>query len=192
MTNRLAPLEPPYAPEIETLLARYPKQDGYLLSLFRTFANSPRFLGRGVPNLLDKESPLALRDREIVILRVTANYGCEYEWGVHVAIFARAARLSDAQVAATRLADADNEIWELRERRLIAAVDGFCSPAARPGEVIDAFTEDWTAVQQLEIINLCGAYHTVSMVANLAGLAPESFAARFPGAGSQTAASSTT
>ena len=60
MSNRLSPLEPPFAPEIDTLLARYPRQEGYLLTLFRTFANSARFLQRGVPNLLDKDSPLAL------------------------------------------------------------------------------------------------------------------------------------
>lgn len=180
MSNRLAPLAPPFAPDIDAALARYPRQDGYLLSLFRTFAHSLRFLQRGVPNLLDKESPLALREREIVILRVTAHYGCEYEWGVHVAIFSKAARLTEAQVAATRLAGAQSDVWEAREQRLIAAVDGLCSRAALAGEVLDTFTEDWSRAQQLEIINLCGAYHTVSIVANVAGPAPESFAARFP------------
>ncbi len=180
MSNRLAPLEPPYAPEIETLLARYPRQKGYLLTLFRTFANSARFLQRGVPNLLDKESPLALRDREIVILRVTANYDCAYEWGVHVAVFARAAKLSEAQVASTRLVGPVSGVWTPGEQRLIAAVDAFCRDGALAGEAVDAFTEDWTTAQQLEILALCGAYHTVSLVARLAQLPPEPFAARFP------------
>lgn len=53
----------------------------YLLQLFRVFANSPRFLKKGALNLLDKDSPLTLRQREIVILRVCANNDCEYEWG---------------------------------------------------------------------------------------------------------------
>ncbi|MEQ9505952.1 MAG: carboxymuconolactone decarboxylase family protein [Hyphomonas sp.] len=182
MSNRLAPLDAPYAPEIETALARYPRQEGYLLTLFRTFANSARFLQRGVPNLLDRESPLSLREREIVILRVTANYGCEYEWGVHVAIFAKPARLTEAQVAATRLAVPESYVWDAREGRLIAAVDALCGGATLQGDRLDAFTEDWSKVQQLEIINLCGAYHTISMVANVAGLPPESFASRFPAA----------
>jgi alkylhydroperoxidase family enzyme len=179
MSNRLAPLEPPYAPEIEAALARYPRQDGYLLALFRTFANSLRFLQRGVPNLLDRESPLALRDREIVILRVTAHFGCKYEWGVHVAIFAKAARLTPAQVAATRQPVPDSDVWDAREARLVSVVDGLCRVAGLTGAQLDAFTEDWSKVQQLEIINLCGAYHTVSMVANIAGLPLEPFAARF-------------
>lgn len=180
MSNRLVPLEPPFAPEIETLLARYPRQDGYLLTLFRTFANSARFLQRGVPNLLDKDSPLVLRYREIVILRVTANYDCEYEWGVHVAICARAAKLTEEQVSATRRLGSDASVWNLRERRLIAAVDDFCHKGALSEGVLDAFTEDWSKAEQLEIIALCGAYHTVSLVANAARLAPEPFAARFP------------
>jgi len=180
MSNRLAPVEPPFAPDIDALLARYPRQEGYLLTLFRTFANSARFLQRGVPNLLDRESPLALRDREIVILRVTANFGCEYEWGVHVAIFARAAKFSDAQVAATRGSGPGSDVWAPREQRLIAAVDAFCREGALAADAIDAFTEDWTTAQQLEILALCGAYHTISLVARLAQLPPEPFAARFP------------
>ena len=86
MTNTLNPIKEPFPEDIVKLLSRYPKIDGYLLTLFRTFANSQRFLEKGVPNLLDEESPLKIRDREIVILRVTANNNCEYEWGIHVTV----------------------------------------------------------------------------------------------------------
>ena len=88
MSNSLHPIKEPFPEEIASLLAQYPTVDGYLLALFKTFANSQRFLEKGVPNLLDEESPLPLRVREIVILRVTANKNCEYEWGVHVAFLA--------------------------------------------------------------------------------------------------------
>jgi Carboxymuconolactone decarboxylase family len=131
MSRRLQPLEAPYAPDVAALLERYPKQGGYLLTLFRTFANSKRFLERGVANLLDKESPLPLRQREIVILRVTANLDCEYEWGVHVAAFGRAARFSDAQIAATRLAEADAPCWTAEEALLLRVVDELCAKGAR-------------------------------------------------------------
>ena len=94
----LKPLESPFKPEIDQVLENYPKQDGYLLKRFRVFANGQRFLKKGVPNLLDKQSPLSLRECEIVILRVCANNQCEYEWGVHVAIFASYVSLSGAQI----------------------------------------------------------------------------------------------
>lgn len=180
MTNRLAPLEPPFSTDVADLLSRYPSQDGYLLSLFRTFANSSRFLAKGVPNLLDRDSPLTLREREIVILRVSANFGCEYEWGIHVAIFARAARLTEAEIAATHPGTKDHAVWKPRERRLIAAVDAFCRHGMLENSAVDAFADDWTKAQQLEIAALCGAYHTISVVAHLASLPPEPFAASFP------------
>jgi alkylhydroperoxidase family enzyme len=94
MKQTLTPIEPPYASNIEAILKNYPKQQGYLLKLFRVFANSERFLLKGVPNLLDKDSPISLREREIVILRVCANNACEYEWGVHVTIFSQHANLT--------------------------------------------------------------------------------------------------
>jgi len=38
----------------------------------------------------------------------------------------------------------------------------------------------WTQAQQLEILALCGNYHTVSFVANTVQLPPEKPSARFP------------
>ncbi len=180
MTRRLQPLEAPFPPDIAARLARYPQQDGYLLALFRTFANSQRFLEKGVPNLLDRDSPLALRQREIIILRVTANLDCAYEWGVHVAIFARAAKLTEAQTAATRLGPWDADCWSPEERLLVRVVDEVCAHAGVTPGTLPEFEATWTLDQQLEILALCGAYHTVAFVANTARLAAEPFAARFP------------
>ena len=178
MTNALTPLEEPFSAQVNAALARYPRQNGYLLTLFRTFANSVRFLEKCVPNLLDKESPLDLRTREIIILRVTANRNCEYEWGVHVAIFSNAARLSDDQITATRASNAD--CWSPKERRLISAIDQLCEQGTVDDAALATLQADWTKEEQLEIIALCGTYSTISMVANVARLQPENFAATFP------------
>lgn len=177
MTNHLSPLPEPWPEDIARLLANYPNSDGYILSLFRTFANSRRFLKKGVPNLLDRDSPLDLRTREIVILRVTANLRCAYEWGVHAAIFAKAAKFTPEQVAATTQREIDPALWRPGEVRLIRAVDEVCRNAALSPAMRATFEEDWSAEQQLEILALCGAYHTVSFVANIAGLPHEAFVA---------------
>ena len=183
MRNILGPLDRPMRPEIEAILKNYPQQDGYLLTLFRTFANSERFLQKAVPNLLDKESPLSLRQREIVILRTTANRNCEYEWGVHVAIFAQAAGFSDAQIAATRYPAEDRGLWDAHEHLLIRCVDQLCEKGTVEDTDLCHFQEIWSLEQQLEIMALCGTYHTVSFVANTARLAGEDFGARFPQTG---------
>ncbi len=177
---RLTPLEPPYPPAVERLLGAYPQRGGVLLSLFRTFANSLRFLRKGVVNLLDEQSPLTLRQREIAILRVTANCRCEYEWGVHVAAFAKQARLDADAVAATCAPDARPLCWTPEERVLIAAIDDLCRTARMSQDTRLAFEATFELDQQLEIIALCGNYHTIAYVANVAGLTPEPFAPRFP------------
>lgn len=180
MANPLAPLEAPFPAEVSHVLDAYPQQDGYILSLFRTFANSLRFLKKGVPNLLDRDSPIDLRTREIVILRTTANRNCEYEWGVHVAIFARAAKLTDAQVTATRIDSID--CWSEDERALIDAIDQLCSTGNLTEATRSEFQSKWAKEQQLEILALVGTYSTISFVANVARLPAESFATRFPSA----------
>jgi alkylhydroperoxidase family enzyme len=179
MANELKPLVEPYSADIAAALARYPQQNGYLLTLFRTFANSLRFLKKGVPNLLDKESPLPLRIREIVILRTTANLGCEYEWGVHVSAFGGAARLDETQITQTRKSRIDYALWSLAEATLIRAIDQFCADGRMANDTQALFEEHWTLEQQLEILALCGTYHTISYVANTAKLDAEPFGARF-------------
>lgn len=180
MTHVLTPLEAPFSDEIGEVLNSYPQQDGYILSLFRTFANSLRFLKKGVPNLLDKGSPLPLRVREIVILRTTAKHNCEYEWGVHVTVFASAAQLSTAQVAATRDDAVDPDLWAPHETNLLHALDQLCAKGCIDNVTLAVFQKVWNKEQQLEIFALCGTYHTISFVANNARLANEPFGARFP------------
>ena len=179
MTNVLKPLQDPIPEPQASILKNYPQQNGYLLSLFKTFANSERFLLKGVPNLLDKESPLSLRQRELVILRVTANNNCEYEWGVHVAIFGEAAQLSADEIRATT-EPLDNTVWPHDEALLISVVDQLCGHGQLDKDTKSAFQQTWSLEEQLEILALCGTYHTVSFVANVAELENEPFGSRFP------------
>ncbi len=182
MTNRLIPLDEPYAPEIAAALEKYPQVDGYLLTLFRTFANSHRFLTKGVPNLLDAESPLSLREREIVILRTTANRNCEYEWGVHVTVFGSPAGFSDEQIAATRTEKwaSGSGVWSDQELVLLNAVDELCAEGTLSDELLSRFQETFKVEQQLEICALVGTYTTISLVANVARLENEPFGVPFP------------
>lgn len=180
MPEKLQPIDEPFADDIAAVLKHYPQQNGYLLKLFRTFANSLRFLNKGVPNLLDKESPLSLREREIVILRITANLNCEYEWGVHVTIFAKAAGFSDEQVAATKTGAPDTSCWNAREQLLLKAVDELCDQGGITAATYDDVAKTWSREEQLEILALAGTYHTVSFVANTSGIGNEPFGAEFP------------
>lgn len=180
MANALKPIDEPYPADVAAIFENYPKVDGYILKLFRTFANSVRFLKKGVPNLLDKDSPLPMRLREITILRVTANNNCEYEWGVHVTAFSAHVKLTDAQIRATRLSDHRAPCWSSEEALLIKAVDDLCESGKVQDDTYAEFQKTWSLEQQLEILALCGTYHTVSFVANTSRIGNEDFAAPFP------------
>ena len=99
---RIAPAEAPYPPQIAAELARIMPEGVEPLVLFRTLAKSPRVFEKTFAGGLLDKGPLSLRQREIVIDRTTARLGCEYEWGVHIALFAERAGFSREQVAATQ------------------------------------------------------------------------------------------
>jgi len=180
MSYQLKTIEPPYSNETEALLSHYPKPNGYLLKLFRVFANSTRFLRKGVLDLLDRGSPIKMRHRELVILRTCANNNCEYEWGVHVAGFAKHVGFTDQQIKATRLGRSDSNCWNSDESVLLQSVDELCYSGSLSPETRNRFQSLFTVEQQLEIFALCGNYHTVSFVANTAEIGCEPFGAKFP------------
>src|SRR5882762_6370284 len=108
--SRIAPLEPPYAPEIHEQFDRIMRGAPPLM-LFRVIAGNARAWEKFRAGSLLDRGPLSLREREIVIDRTCALTRCEYEWGVHVAIFAKAAKLSDEQIRATVLESAGATCW---------------------------------------------------------------------------------
>src|SRR5262245_52034224 len=83
---RIAPLEPPYSAEVQADFAKLMRGAPPLL-LFRTVARNPRVLQRFMAGALLDRGSIALRSRELMILRTCARCGAEYEWGVHVAVF---------------------------------------------------------------------------------------------------------
>ena len=177
--SRLAPLAPPYAPQIQEQFDRIMRGAPPLL-LFRTIAVSARAWKKfSAGGLLDR-GPLSLREREIVIDRTCARTGCEYEWGVHVTAFAAAARLTDEQVRATVLGEANDPCWCAAERALLSAVDALHLRATLSDAEFAALSAHYDETKILEIMLLCGFYRTVSYLANGLALPPEATAARFP------------
>ena len=177
--SRIAPLEPPYAPEIGEQFDRIMRGAPPLM-LFRVIAGNARAWEKfRAGGLLDR-GPLSLREREVVIDRTCARTGCEYEWGVHVSAFAEAAHLTDAQVRATVLEGADAPCWSAAEQALIAAVDALHVRASLSDDEFKALSAHYDDAKILEIILLCGFYRTVSYLANGLALLLEAKAARFP------------
>jgi alkylhydroperoxidase family enzyme len=178
--SRIAPAEPPYEPQIAAELERIMPKGVPPLVLFRTLARSPRVFARlFAGGLLDK-GPFSLRQREIVIDRTTARLGCEYEWGVHIALFAERAGLTPQQTAATVSGANDAACWTAGEQALIALVDDLVDRRTIADETWHRLTQHFDEAQILEAIALVGYYHTISFLCRGLDLPLESYAARFP------------
>jgi alkylhydroperoxidase family enzyme len=176
---RIAPLEPPYAADIQADFDAIMRGAPPLV-LFRVMAKNARTWQKfRAGGLLDKGA-LTLRQREIVIDRTTALNKCEYEWGVHVAIFAKAAEFNDEQVRATVDGDASAPCWSAAEQALLRTVDALHHRATLSDEEFAALASHYSEAQIFEIFLLCGFYRTVSYLANGLKLPLEQTAARFP------------
>src|SRR3954470_2344968 len=176
---RIAPLEPPYAPDLAEQFDRIMRGAPPLV-LFRVMAGNARAWEKFRAGSLLDRGPLSLHEREIVIDRACARTGCEYEWGVHVATFAEPAHLTTEQVRATVLGPADAPCWSVAEQAMIAAVDALHSRATLSDAEFKALSAHYDDAKILEIILLCGFYRTVSYLANGLALPLEANAARFP------------
>jgi len=184
--ERISPLEPPYSDDVETQLSQLMPPGIEPLRLFRVLARNPRVLGKiRASNLLDRGS-LDRRDRELVILRTCARCDSEYEWGVHVAAFARRYGLRASAIEATATAGAGDPVWTAEERLLVALVDALHDTGTVGDSLWRRLRERFTEDQIIELLVLVGFYHTISFVTQALDLQLEDGADRFPARVSST------
>jgi 4-carboxymuconolactone decarboxylase len=180
MQARIKPLEAPYEAELGEELAKMMPPGVPPINLFKTFAISPRIMHKFQGgNLLDRGS-LTLRQREIVIDRVTAQCGSEYEWGVHVAFFAEKVKLSPAQIQSLTFGSASDAVWEDEsEKTLIQLTDETLATKQISDELWAKVKLHFSDEQVLELLALIGYYHTISLITNGLKVELEKFAPRF-------------
>jgi 4-carboxymuconolactone decarboxylase len=181
---RIAPFEPPYSDAIAPLLAKMTPPDApNILNLFRVLAKNPKLAERMMStggHFLGKGSTLTIREREIVINRTCARCGNEYEWGVHVAAFAKGAGLSDAEVRHTVSHPPDPDAWSAKDAALIAMVDQLHETSTIDDASWAALAKHFDEAQLVELLMLAGWYHAISFVCNAARVPLETWQARLP------------
>ena len=166
MTARIAPASAPYAPDIQAWLDRTMPPGQPPLVLFTTLARDPRlftkFFGAG---LLDR-GHLTLRQREIVIHRTTALCRSEYEWGVHVALFAARVGFDAAQLRSLASGNADDLGWAEDERALLRLCDTLHRDCTLDDVLWQQLKQHFSDEAMLELLMLAGFYRTVSYLTN--------------------------
>jgi len=188
LAARIPEATPPFSEQIQQRLDAIMPKGAPPLRLFTTLARDERLFQRFMAGGLLDRGHLELRQREIVIDRITALSGSEYEWGVHIAFFAERAGLDEAQVASTANAGAADPLWDARDRALLTACDRLHLTCDIDDEAWSALRAHFSEEAILEILMLAGFYRTVAYLTNALRLPLESYARRFPAGNASTKA----
>ncbi len=177
---RIAPVAPPYDAATATALESL----GPPIMLFRMFARRPdraRAIQGWGSYYLSRRSALSLRHRELVIDRTTALCGAEYEWAIHISVFAAKAELTEAQVRSLAHGSASDPCWEsAADQAVLAAVDALHAHCDLADEQWDALVEATGEDGALEVTLLAGWYHAISFAARALRLPLEPGTVGFP------------
>ncbi len=179
MNARIEPAEPPFDAGIQTWLDKVMPPGLPPLTLFTTLARDPRLFEKFFSGgLLDKGN-LTLRQRELVILRTTARCQSEYEWGVHVALFAERVGFTTQHQHSLVHGVPGDSCWSKQDRCLLELCDQLHDTSTLDNCLWLVLRNQFSETALIELLLLAGFYRTVSYLTNALQLPPESFAARF-------------
>jgi alkylhydroperoxidase family enzyme len=170
-----APLESDMQEAIDAIMRGAPP-----LVLFTTMARDRRLFFKFFNSGLLDRGHLTIRQREIVIDRVTASCGAEYEWGVHVAVFAAKAGLTEAQIASLVDGGPEDTCWADEDRVLIRLCDSLQQTCTVDDGIWTQLAAHHSDEAIMELLMLAGTYRTVSYLVNSLRLPLEPGARRFP------------
>ncbi len=146
------------------------EDSGRVFNIFKTLANYPA-LGRRwmvFANHILGKSSLAIRERELVILRI--GYLCQagYEWGQHVVI-ARNAGMTDDEIRSAKTGPETAGISEL-DRLLLKATDELHADAHVSDDTWNGLCAHLNQQQMMDLVFTVGQYNLVSMALNSFGV----------------------
>ena len=177
---RITPASDPLPPDMQEAIDAI-MRGAQPLVLFTTMARDRRLFFKFFNSGLLDRGNLTIRQREIVIDRVTASCGAEYEWGVHVAAFAGKAGLTDDQIESLVTGGPDDACWSEDDRVLIELCDALHATCTVDDELWGRLAARLPDEAILELLMLAGTYRTVSYLVNGLALPMEAGARRFAG-----------
>jgi alkylhydroperoxidase family enzyme len=185
-STRLPLRPPPYEPQVAAAVQSTAFKGLSPLNLRLALANHPR-LGpafQAMAHVVLFQCALPERDREISIIRTGALTRSEYEWGMHVSIYAGKCGLDDAQVGElTRCAswrDLSPALWSDKERLIVRMVDEIHRHSTVADETWKGLCAGWPQEQVIELIFSSSFYHMAAFFLNSAAVPLEDGSERFP------------
>ena len=167
---RVKPLEPEDWDEATEEIMKPFVERGRIFNIFKTLAHYPDLMKRWMvfANHILGKSSLAVRERELLILRI--GYLCQsgYEWGQHVLI-AREASMSDEEIRSAKTGPDTPGLGDL-DRLLLSAADELHGDAHVSDATWDGLSELLTTQQLMDVVFTVGQYNLVSMALNSFGV----------------------
>lgn len=178
---RISPAPAPLAADIQQSIDAVMRGNDPLV-LFTTMARDRRLFFKLFNSGLLDRGHLTLRQREIVIQRVTAQCRAEYEWGVHVAAYAAAAGLDAQHIASLTGNGASDDHWLDEERVLIRLCDSLQRSCTVDDDLWGNLAQHFSDEAIIELLMLAGNYRMISYLVNGLALPLEPGTPRFPDA----------
>jgi alkylhydroperoxidase family enzyme len=122
---------------------------------------------------------LSARLHELVALRAAWNCRSAFEWVEHVE-FARAAGITEADIAAVARPVTDGDGWSSFERALLRAADELHTRSDISDDTWGVLAASLDPPALVELVFVVGQYTMLSMVANSAGIDPPAGSAPAP------------
>jgi alkylhydroperoxidase family enzyme len=119
-------------------------------------------------------------ERELCVLRVTANHGAEHEWGVHVAYFGRRSGLPASQVEATVTGQTPDPDWTPRQRAILAVSDAVSAVRPLTDAETDLVERELGVADRTEFTALASLYLGIAALCQVFGIPAEPGAPRMP------------
>lgn len=167
---RIPPLEQKdWSPEAAELMKPFLKQ-GRIFNIFKTLTNHPDLAKRWLvfANHILGKSTLAVRERELIILRIGFLCQSGYEWGQHVLI-ARQAGMTDAEIRSCKTGPTTPGLSEL-DRLLLQATDELRADAHVSDTTWAGLSKLLNTKQMMDVVFTVGQYNLVSMALNSFGV----------------------
>ena len=176
---RIAPIaQATWTPEQRAMIAPQLQPDGTALNLYTTMLNHPKLYTPRARfgSYLQRDSLLAPRTRELLILRTAYDINASYEWSHHFAS-ATAAGLSSEEIA--RIAKGPSaQGWSETDRALLSAADELRREAFVSEATWTTLSKSYDIQRLIEIVYTVGGYTMTGLAINAFGVQTE---AGFPG-----------
>jgi|GEM_PF-79510 len=182
-SRRLPLRPPPYEPEVQKAITNSAFKDGLSPQNLRlALAQAPRLSAafQAMAHVVLFQGELPEREREIAIIRTGALTRSEYEWGMHVSIYAQRCGLTDAQVNELTFGALSPGLWSERERVIVRMVDELHGHATIGDDTWALLQAHWPAGQIVELILASSFYHMAAFFLNSMAVPLEDGARRFP------------